>query len=158
MGHPERWELATESKFCEMKRSEMQQNQGASRGLRRRDLLTSFVVLPRESNICPCKPIGHRFEIPLGSPPSWFWVGSGLPPQNFDALRLLRMTHRTIVNIIFIHKKPRSHPERWELATESKFCEMERSEMERNQGANLFATQGSINGFCCAAVGKVTFP
>ena len=65
--------------------------------LRRRDLLTNFVVLPRESYFFPWQPIGHRFEIPLGSSPSWFWVGSGLPPQNFDALRLLRMTHRDII-------------------------------------------------------------
>ena len=55
------------------------------------------------------------------------------------------------------HKKFMSHPERWEPATEPKFCEMERSEMEQNQGANLFATQGSIDEFCCAAEGKVTF-
>ena len=51
-----------------------------------------------------------------------------------------------------------SHPERRELATEPKFCEMEQSEMEQNQGANLFATQGSLNGFCCAAEAKDTFP
>ena len=52
---------------------------------------------PRESNICPWQPIGHRFLIPLRATPSWFWVGSGLPPQNFGSTCLqvsLRMTHK----------------------------------------------------------------
>ena len=65
--------------------------------LRRRDLLTNFVVLPREKLLSPRQPIGRRFLIPLRATPSWFWVGSELPPQNFGSTCLqvsLRMTHK----------------------------------------------------------------
>ena len=51
-----------------------------------------------------------------------------------------------------------SHPERRELATESKFRRVKPCGTARNQGANSFATQGSLNGFCYAAEGKVSFP